>query len=88
MDELTGAAGSGTARRPWSRRTVQRSGRYQGSGVEMAGMAERYWKELRPSQAGRFRLDVSIRDAREDTERDDLRRPRPHARPKLRTTSR
>ena len=87
MDELTGAAGSGTARRPWSRRTVQRSGRYEGSGVEMAGMAERYWKELRPSQAGRFRLDVSIRDAREDTERD-LRRPRPHARPKLRTTSR
>ena len=87
MDELTGAAGSGTARRPWSRRTVQRSGRYEGSGVEMAGMAERDWKELRPSQTGRFRLGVNVRDAREDTERD-LRRPRPHARPKLRTTSR
>jgi hypothetical protein len=52
----------------------------------MAGMAERYWRELRPSQAGRFRLDVSIRHAREDAERD-LRRPRPHPRPKLRTTS-
>ena len=50
-------------------------------------MAERYWKELRPSHAGRFRLDVSIRDAREDTE-GARRRPRPHARPKLRTTSR
>ena len=64
--------------------TEQRSGRYEGSGV---GMAERYWKELRPSQAGRFRLDASIRPAREESERD-LRRPRPHARPKLRTTSR
>jgi len=60
------------------------SGRYEGSGVEMA---ERYWKELRPSQAGRFRLDASIRPAREETGRD-LRRPRPHARPRLRTTSR
>ena len=50
-------------------------------------MAERYWKELRPSQAGRFRLDASIHPAREESERD-LRRPRPHARPKLRTTSR
>jgi hypothetical protein len=49
----------------------------------MAGMAERYWKELRPSQAGRFRLDASIRPAREDSERD-LRHPRP----KLRTASR
>jgi hypothetical protein len=53
----------------------------------MAGMAERYWKELRPSQAGRFRLDASIRPAGEEAGRD-LRRPRPHARPKLRTTSR
>jgi hypothetical protein len=50
-------------------------------------MAERYWKELRPSQAGRFRLDASIRPGREETGRD-LRRPRPHARPRLRTTSR
>ena len=51
------------------------------------GMAERYWKELRPSQAGRFRLDASIRPGREETLRD-LRRRRPHARPRLRTTSR
>jgi hypothetical protein len=29
-------------------------------------MAERYGKELRPSQAGRFRLDASIRPAREE----------------------
>ena len=73
-------------RRRWSRSRLngQRSGRYEGSGVEMA---ERYWKELRPSQAGRFRLDASIRPAREEPGRD-LRRPRPHARPRLRTTSR
>jgi hypothetical protein len=49
--------------------------------------AGRYWKELRPSQAGRFRLDAGIRPTREQAERD-LRRPRPHARPKLRTTPR
>jgi hypothetical protein len=85
MDKLTGTVGPGTARR-WSRsrHNEQRSGRYEGSGV---GMAERYWKELRPSQAGRFRLDASIRPAREETGRD-LRRPRPHARPRLRITSR
>lgn len=85
MDKLTGTVGPGTSRR-WSRsrHNEQRSGRYEGSGVEMA---ERYWKELRPSQAGRFRLDASIRPAREETGRD-LRRPRPHARPRLRTTSR
>jgi hypothetical protein len=85
MDKLTGTVGPGTARR-WSRswHKEQRSGRYGGSVV---GMAERYWKELRPSQAGRFRLDASIRPTREQAERD-LRRPRPHARPKLRTTSR
>jgi hypothetical protein len=88
MDKLTGTVGPGTARR-WSRsrHKEQRSGRYEGSGVGMPGMAERYWKELRPSQAGRFRLDANIRPTSEDTERD-LRRPRPHARPKLRTTSR
>jgi hypothetical protein len=63
------------------------SERYEGSGVEMAGMAERYWKELRPSHAGRFRLDVSVRHARDDTDRD-LRRPRPHLRPRLRPASR
>jgi SRSO17 transposase len=80
--------GRGPQRR-WSRsrHKEQRSGRYEGSGVGMAGMAERYWKELRPSQAGRFRLDASIRPAREETGRD-LRRPRLHARPRLRTTSR
>jgi hypothetical protein len=85
MDKLTGTVGPGTARR-WSRsrHNEQRSGRYEGSGV---GMAERYWKELRPSQAGRFRLDASIRPGREATGRD-LRRRRPHARPRLRTTSR
>jgi hypothetical protein len=82
---LTGTVGPGTARR-WSRsrQTEQRSGRNEGSVV---GMAERSWKELRPSQAGRFRLDASIRPTREQAERD-LRRPRPHARPRLRTTAR
>jgi len=85
MDKLTGTVGPGTARRwSWSRLTEQRSGRYEGWGVEMA---ERYWKELRPSQAGRFRLDAGIRPAREETGRY-LRRPRPNARPRLRTTSR
>jgi hypothetical protein len=85
MGKLTGTVGPGTARW-WSRSWLngQRSGRFEGSGVEMA---ERCWKELRPSQAGRFRLDASIRPAREETGRD-LRGPRPHARPKLRTTSR
>jgi hypothetical protein len=86
MDTLTGTVGPGTARR-WSRswHKEQRSGRNGGSGVGMAGMAERHWKELRPSRAGRFRLDASIRPAREETGRD-LRRP--HARPKLRASSR
>jgi hypothetical protein len=85
MDKLTGTVGPGSARRssrPWH--TEQRSGRYGGSVV---GMAERSWKELRPSQAGRFRLEASIRPTREEAERD-LRRPRPHARPKLRTAAR
>jgi len=53
----------------------------------MAGMAERYWKELRPSSAGRFRLDAAIWHDREDTG-GNLRRPRNHSRPKLRATSR
>ncbi len=53
----------------------------------MAGMAERYWKELRPSSAGRPRLDVSIRPEPEHTGRS-LRRPRQPVRAKLRTTSR
>jgi hypothetical protein len=53
----------------------------------MAGMAERYWKELRPSSAGRFRLDATIRHDREDTGRN-ARGIRNHPRPKLRTASR
>ncbi|MFL6189493.1 MAG: hypothetical protein ACJ75K_03570 [Actinomycetes bacterium] len=53
----------------------------------MAGMAERYWKELRPSSAGRFRLDAAIRHDREYTGRNP-RRLRHHSRPKLRATSR
>jgi hypothetical protein len=53
----------------------------------MAGTAERYWKELRPSSAGRFRLDVAIRQDREHTGRHP-RRPRQPLRPRLRTTSR
>ena len=52
----------------------------------MGGMAERYWKELRPSSAGRIRLDATIRHP-EYTGRN-LRRPRQHLRRKLRTTSR
>jgi hypothetical protein len=47
-------------------------------------MAERYWRELRPSDAGRFRLEASVRPDRELTRRA-LRRP---SRPKLRTTGR
>jgi hypothetical protein len=55
----------------------------------MAGMAERYWQELRPSSAGRLRPDVAIRHGR-DRERIERypRRPRQRLRPKLRTTSR
>jgi hypothetical protein len=53
----------------------------------MAGMVERYWRELRPSSAGRFRLDVAIRHDREPAERRP-RRPRQPLRPRLRTTSR
>ena len=53
----------------------------------MAGMAERHWKELRPSSAGRFRLDAAIWDDRAHTGRNP-RRPRRHRHPKLRTTSR
>ena len=53
----------------------------------MAGMTERYWKELRPSSAGRFRLDVAIRRDRERSERH-RHRPGQHLRPRLRSTSR
>ena len=56
-------------------------------------MAERYWQELRPSDAGRFRLDA-LRHDRGGTERSRtgrdhagraLRRPRRQSRPQLRT---
>jgi hypothetical protein len=58
----------------------------------MAGMAERYWQELRPSEAGRFRLDATIRRDRDRTERPHaarvLRRHRRQPRPNLRSTAR
>jgi hypothetical protein len=53
----------------------------------MAGMAERYWRELRPSSAGRVRLGASIRHDLEPAG-GTLRRPRPQPRLKLRATSR
>jgi hypothetical protein len=53
----------------------------------MAGMAERYWKELRPSSAAQLRLNVTIRHDQEPSKRD-LRRPRQQVRPRLRSTSR
>jgi hypothetical protein len=57
----------------------------------MAGMAERYWKDLRPSSA-QFRLDVSIPHDQDRSGRDLRRsgrqvRPRPRVRSKLRATS-
>jgi hypothetical protein len=55
-------------------------------------MAERYWQELRPSDAGRFRLDATLRQDRDRTERTHpgraLRRSRRQPRSKLRTTTR
>jgi hypothetical protein len=48
----------------------------------MAGMAEGYWRELRPSSAARLRLDATIHDDQKPTARD-LRRRQP-ARPKVR----
>jgi hypothetical protein len=56
-------------------------------------MAERYWKDLRPSSAAQFRLDVTIPHDRDQSERGLRRsgrqvRPRPRVRTKLRTTSR
>ena len=58
----------------------------------MAGMAERYWQELRPSDAGRFRLDATLRHETDRAERAHparaLRRPRRQSRPKLRATTR
>jgi hypothetical protein len=75
---------------PGARRN--RSRWFDGSGVEMAGMAEGYWKELRPSSAARLRLGATIHDGHKSTARDlrlRLRRRQP-ARPKVRraTTSR
>jgi hypothetical protein len=49
------------------------SSRVRGCG--MAGLAERYWEELRPSAAGRYQLDVANRYVRDKTGRG-LRRPR------------
>jgi hypothetical protein len=55
-------------------------------------MAERYWQELRPSDAGRFRLDATLRPDRDRTERTHtgraLRRYRRPPRAQLRTTTR
>jgi hypothetical protein len=63
---------------------------FEGSGVELAGMAEGYGRELRPSRAARLRLDVTIHDDQEPTARDLSlsRRQRRPGRSKLRTTSR
>jgi hypothetical protein len=56
-----------------------------GSGVGMAGLAERYWNELRPSATGRYQFDVCTRYDRERSRRP-LGRPRRRARPRqLRT---
>ena len=55
-------------------------------------MAERYWQELRPLEAGRFRLDAGLRNDRDRTERTHtgraLHRHRRQPRSKLRTTAR
>jgi hypothetical protein len=52
----------------------------------MAGMAEGYWKELRPSSAASLRLEATIHDDQEPTARDLRlrRRQRQPARAKLR----
>ena len=54
-------------------------------------MAERYWQELRPSDAGRFRLDATLRHDRDRTGQTHtgraLRRHRRSPRAKLRTAS-
>jgi hypothetical protein len=61
-------------------------GVFDGSGVEMAGMAEGYWKELRPSSAARLRLDATLHNDQEPTARDPSlrRRQRRPGRSKLR----
>jgi hypothetical protein len=40
----------------------------------MAGLAERYWWDLRPSAAGRYRLDVGARHGHEATGREGTAR--------------
>jgi hypothetical protein len=54
-------------------------------------MAERYWQELRPSDAGGFRLDATLPHDQDRSERTHpgrtLRRPRRQPRPKLRTVA-
>ena len=51
-------------------------------------MAEQYWKELRPSSAARFRLNVSIRHDLKPSDRDLRRLPGTRSAPKLRSTAR
>jgi hypothetical protein len=72
---------------PGARRSGSRW--FDGSGVEMAGMAEGYWKELGPSSAARLRLDATIHNDQEPTARDLSlrRRQRRAARSKLRTAT-
>jgi hypothetical protein len=50
----------------------------------MAGMAEGYWRDLRPSSAARLRLDATIHYDQKPTARDLRRRQRQPARPKVR----
>jgi hypothetical protein len=83
----SGNRGTGIAGRRSSRDTAELVRAVRGSGVGMAGMAERYWKELRPSSAGRLRLDASVGQNPERAG-SALRRRRPQPRPKLRVTSR
>ena len=54
----------------------------------MAGMAEGYWKELRPSGAARLRLDVTIHNDQEPSARDLRRRRRQRQRQRQRQTAR
>jgi hypothetical protein len=53
----------------------------------MAGMAEDYWRELRPSSAATLRLEATIRNDQKPTARALRRRTRQPARPKLRRTA-
>jgi hypothetical protein len=55
----------------------------------MAGVAEGYWRELRPSSAARLRLDATIHNDQEPTARDLRlrRRQRQRARSNLRAAT-